>query len=735
MAKEDESDIGDNPEVEKALEKSGAGRSKKKEKPTPSYRVVGSTKIPVSKAMGKVWCSRRDQALAKRKNKGLDDAWDEALRYYNNDQMGHRKGSNTKASGNRGASRRLNDMWSETENIVFANTNALVPALYAKNPRGEFTATDEADDDLATVVEELVNAIGEKKTTPGVNLKPKAKRAVVMCTLTNSAYIEIGYTFKGQSNEQALSDLLELSEQLAKAKKPQDIEEIEGKLQSLENKIDILQPEGPWVKYRKPSCVVRDPDADELVDSNWIMVSDYVSTSFIQAQFGEKDEQGKWKSVYQPTHVLNVGKTDQQGVDDPENNFSLVSDDESAMNGYDNEESFHKAQRTKVWYVWDKTTRRVYMFNDKDWTWPIWVWDDPYKLDRFFPIYDLSFYTAPEGGEAKGEVTYYLDQQDAINEINDEMRRARQWARRNIMYNKNLIKKEDVDAYLAGDKDHAVGVDLPEDGDFGKAVFSQPPPSVQFMQLFDIAPKLQAIDRISSIQDFMRGAQFKTNTTNQAIQKYESTAQTRMDEKIDAVEDMLGDVYWGLAQLCLQFMQAPVVAALIGDERTKIWKNMTPEEIAGSFNVRVVGGSSIKPTSQQKKREALEVGQILGQFASASPAVVMILMKVFERAFDEVAMTDEEWKFLMMSIEQQLQRGNNAPGAGPEGGGSVPAQQGGDPNAVIEQIAQVVDQLPPQAKEALGRALARGVPVKEALAKVAQLSQGQTGNPAQQPVK
>ena len=722
------SDIGDNPEIEKALEKSGAGRKKKKEETGPIYRMVGSTKIPVSKAMGKVWCSRKDQAVAKRKSSGLDEAWDEALRYYNNDQMSHRQGTTGKASGNRGASRRLNDHWSETENIVFANTNALVPALYAKNPEGEFTATASENEQLAVVVEQLVNRLGSMKAAPGVNLKPKAKRAVVMCTLTNSAYLEIGYNFKAQSSEQALMDIQKLADELAKAKTPKEIEKIEGQLQALDEKIDLLQPEGPWVKYRRPHQVLIDCDNDD--DPTWMMVYDFLSTSYLQAVYGVKDEnKDTYKSVYQPTHVLNVGSS---ATDDNENNYSLIPQDESSMNGYNDEDAYRKAQRTKVWYVWDKTTRRLFMFNDKDWTWPIWVWDDPYKLDTFFPLFNLSFYTSPEGGDAKGEVTYYLDQQDAINEINDELRRARQWARRNIMYNKNLIKKEDVDAYLAGDKDYAVGVDLAEDGKMSDAVFSMVPPSMQFMQLFDISSKLQAIDRISSIQDFQRGAQFKTNTTNQAIAKYESTSQTRMDEKIDAIEDLLGDVYWGIAQLCLMYMPPERVATIVGNERVKDWRTMTPEEIAGSFNVRVVGGSSIKPTSQQKKREAMEVGQILGQFASASPAVVMVLMKVFARAFDEVALTDEEWKFLMDGIEQQLQRGNNAPG----GGGDPNAPQGGgDPSggAGLEQVAQLVDALPPQAKEALGRALAQGVPIAEALPKIAQMVQG--GNPAQQPVQ
>ena len=77
---------------------------------------------------------------------------------------------------------------------------------------------------------------------------------------------------------------------------------------------------------------------------------------------------------------------------------------------------------------------------------------------------------------------------------------------------------------------------------------------MNFIQLFDKQPILEAIDRVSSVQPVMRGVEFKTNTTNQAINQYNSVQQTRTDEKIDAVEDFIGQIAWALAQMCLQFM-------------------------------------------------------------------------------------------------------------------------------------------------------------------------------------
>ena len=98
-----------------------------------------------------------------------------------------------------------------------------------------------------------------------------------------------------------------------------------------------------------------------------------------------------------PAHVLkrdagsrDSGEPNMAGHDEEITNFSLFSYDDSQKDwiqlayGYDDERSYRRAQRTYVWRVWDKITRRVLMFAENDWTWPIWVWDDPYGLDDFF---------------------------------------------------------------------------------------------------------------------------------------------------------------------------------------------------------------------------------------------------------------------------------------------------------------------------------------------------------------
>lgn len=716
-------------EVDEAINESlgDAAPRKTRTRRQPSYKVLGDSKIPVSKATGKVWKSRLAQA--ENQVQHVKEAWSEAIRYYENDQLGHRQGQEN-ASGNRLGNRKLNNNITETENVVFANVTTMVPALYARNPEAEFTSNVESKRGLATVIERLVNVLGGRKAAPGINLKAKAKRCVVTCLLTNRAWIKIGWTPKSESSEQALADLAKLSKDLEKAKDSKKLIEIEGQIQALEESIDILQPAGPFAKVRSPFDVMIDPNAKELdlTDAHWLIETDMLPTEFLLARYAEKKRGStEYRSIYQPTHIMKASLEGDDGIENAEN-YSIFSNDkeETAKSfGFTDEESFDKAKMTKVHFVWDKVTRRVLLFNSKDWTWPIWVWDDPLQLDTFFPYYPLTFFESPGGPLTKGEVSYYLDQQDGINEITDELRRARRWARRNIFFNQNVISQEDATAVLNGDDGTARGLNVPPDVKLSDVIGSIPPPSLQYRDIFDKEGLYTAVDRVSSVGAVIRGEQFKTNTNKSAVQANTSAANMRVDEKADQIEDWIGTIYWGIAQLCLMNMEKETVINLIG-ESGEAWENMSPEEI-NALSQTVVGGSTKKPTSAAKKEEALEFGQVLGQFVNAAPGPVLkVMLQVMEKAFDEVTMREEDWSELADAIMQQGQgQGQGQPQQGPGNGMDVTS-------ASPEQLQQLLAQLPPEIKQQVQSAIQSGVSPQKALqGAMAQMQQA----PAEVPVQ
>lgn len=725
--------------VDKALARGGIVSSKKKQpQKDPLYRVVGDSKIPVSRQIGKVHKARVEAAKASRKTAGIDEAWREAIRYYCNDQLAHRDSVVGEASGNRSIGRRRNDSWSETENVVFSNTTTMLPVLYAKNPSCEITPTADDDDvsaQLADTLEDYVNAVASMKTGFGVNLKPKARRAVLISLLTNAGYLKIGYTFKEDSSEEAVQELNDLATKWSEAKTTRDIEEIEGQLQALEDAIELTMPEGPFLKVPSPFNIIIDPESVEsdFSDANWIAEFDYMPTAFVRARFLKKKDERQFASLFEPTHVVKLTAGEANGIDDEVQRFSLFSHDNDKQGkfGYSDDEAYEKAKMTKICWVWDKTTRRVFLYHASDWTWPLWVWDDPMKLSRFFPYFRLSFHETPEGGHAKGEVTYYLDQQDAINEINDEERRTRQNIKFNMFFNSDIITSDTVEEVLKGPDGTARGIPLGEGNEAVKindVLFAYAPDASKYAQFFDVNRKLQAINRISSMNAVLSGEQFKTNTTNKAIENYNDSATIRIDEKTDLIEDWLGDVFQALVELSVMYTPADRIGVVIGKEAAG-WQNMSVDDMRQRISWNIVGGSTDKPTSKAKKKEAVEVMQVLGQFANVSPIALVLALQVAEKAFDEIVIDADDWRMLKDAVQQAAMGQQAAPDAaggqpaGPPGGG-------GDPQAAIQQL---IAKLPPEAKQKMEQLVQQGMPPSQALKTVTQAAQNVQSQTSAQP--
>jgi len=598
---------------------------------------------------------------------------------------------------------------------------------------------------FARAGEKLINALFGMRGAPGVNLKPKAKRNVLIALLMNRAWFEVGYTQKEQSSEQAYSNLVQLSKDLQEAKEDKDIKRIEQEIYALEEKIEFLQPSGPFVRIRLPSQVIVDPDSDDPYgcDANWMLVEDMLPTDYINAVYGQPspDNPDTIMSVFEPTHVLSGSST--SGTDETDmgtNNFSLFNKDAPYKSyGFTDQSSFDRAKRTRVWYAWDKVTRRLEMYADNDWKWPIWVWDDPYQLQNFFPLTPLWFHDNPLSTYAKGEVSYYLDQQDQINEINDEHRRALYWARRNIFFDPDSgVTQEMANKVLEGPKPTATPLRVPEGKKPEDLIFTIVPPSTNFSSLFDKKDLYAAIDRIAATSEAQRGGEFKTNTTNKAIDYYSTMGNMRMDMRLDAIEDAIADVGWKLLQLCLKFMPPATVQSLVGMDVTQFWKQLDPMQDMNRWSVRCVGGSTQKLSSQAKKHDAVEIGQILSQYVKAAPATVLkTSLRMFSEAFDGFTVTKEDWAQIDAEVERTLVAGQGgAPGVGGQAqpgaatAGATAPDQSGQPGGGMQlavMVTRALEQLPPQVLRAIGMALAQGAPPQAILETMMQGAQGVSG--------
>jgi len=698
------------------------GGKKEKAPKTNSFEMIGDLKIPISSKRGKMWQSR--VAAGKKKLEPYKDAWNEAIAYYLNDQTVERNGTKVKSS------RIRKDSSSEIENIVFANISAATPRIYAQNPRMELTANfdDPKAKDFGTVAERLCNVLINKNENPGLGLKAKVRRGVTVAQLTNLVWAEVDFVKKDESSEQAYADITRISKELETAKDVKTIEKLEAELMAIDEKYDMLAPGGPSVQILRADEVIVDPNVTEhgFLDAMWMAKKKMFPTKFLEVKYMREDKEGKQALIFKPDHIIK-SKVEAEGED----NFSLFDKDaDHEAYGYTNKDDFENAKMSAVWYVWDKITRRVEMYLENDWKWPLWVWDDPLKLQRFFPFIPLSLVTPVIGPYSKGEVSYYLDQQDAINDINEHQRLARRWARHNIWFNSSYIDDAAMAKILeGGSKNGAHGLKLPEGVKIEDVVYSILPPGSNFMSLFDKSPQYAAIDRVAPVNEVARGGQYKTNTTNKAIDQYSQSRTVRTDDKVDMVEDWITEIMWCVLQLCLMNYTEEDVVPLLGPIDAKTWGSVAPlppEQINATISsFQAASGSTQKPNSREKKENAMEMSQVLGQFASSAPAALIVALKALENAFDEVVIKEEDWALIRESIEAQIGiQSADAAKIASEGG--LNAQQAQMQQQQIMQAPQIdpamVEQflatLPPEVGQQIAQLIQSGVDPVEAITQV-----------------
>ena len=122
---------------------------------TPSYKVLGDTKIPISKAEGKLWKVRKDQAATVMKD--VTEQWDLTYKYFNADQINIKEDGSLEFKHNK-----LRKGNKNTENLVWANNTGLIPALYSQDPVVEITTNkknDQVSEENVAMLERLFSVL------------------------------------------------------------------------------------------------------------------------------------------------------------------------------------------------------------------------------------------------------------------------------------------------------------------------------------------------------------------------------------------------------------------------------------------------------------------------------------------------------------------------------------------------------------------------------------------------
>lgn len=613
-----------------------------------AYLPVGEMSIPVPKSFGKMVKKYYDDG--KEAIRIDHQKWDRAFQLYR--QCGDEGNINL----DDGSSYPYHFENEADENIIRSNVRTIMRSTYMQNPH--FELTDVTTDELAESLEYIVTFMLNKRSYPGLNLKPKARRWVLHAQLTNFAVLRLDFQAREGSRQEAVDELHAIEAKMEKAKSQKELKECYAHLEALHERMPLANDKGLMISNVMPQNIIVDPNCTliDLSDADWLIEEFDMDRTFMRETYYQKDEDGVYRLRANPNATTEV-------VEDSNTTDVKEKVVDTVINARTQEQQELLAKDTvRCAYFYDKRLRRCSLFNTEDWTHPLYVEDDTMLLSRFFRHFILAFGETVDGIVQPGEISYYVGQVNEVNKINRKAKSIRDTIFNTIVYDRGKSDAKEITKlvnHLRNPRQvRAFGIANNTEGKISDILEALVPPAFQFKEMFDTTNLRQQIDRAASISEIERGQQFRTNTTNQQVNFYAENKEETTGVLRDAIEDCLDDLGWSICEMLVSKYSKEEIIEMVGPQKGAAFEQMTVQEFNQRYRMQVASGSIEKPTSEYKKKEALNIAQAIGQVGQAAPgATLRIMLKLFQTAFSSLVVKKEDWAQLDQETQANLQKG------------------------------------------------------------------------------
>ena len=601
----------------------------------PLYKVMTDNKIAVSKKEGKLWYERLQ--IAKHETAGLRQSWKHISDVY--------KGENKPNEDINKKRLRLDEQDKTFENILWSNTNAISRETIMKLPHIELTGRREDMAMTCTAYEHFINCYMEQVGNCGLNMKEKLIKTDICAQLTNKGVIRLDWVDK--INSDILRDeVSRIEAQLAECKTMEQIKDLEGKLYAINEKLEGSGFDGAQLTLVNPEYLFIDPNSqlESGLDADWMIEERLEYEHILKAKYASKEGTVYAGRESQISAESEMTKDSYMRDQDYDSDYILGGNGQQ----YVKEE---KLKTVKVYYIWDRLKKRVYLYQDGSWDYPLWVWNDPYGLRQFFPYYILHYNVNPVDSNTMSEAAYYLPLMNSLNKINSQIDMARDRAFNVTLVNRRARLEEKDLQNMTNGKPGFVQVDIPEGSKIQDVFMGMPTSGFDNQLLFNKTDIYSVVQKMCSADAISRGEEYKTNTTNQAIQQYSQGRKVIVGIRIDRIMNYYIRLVRDIMYLALnKFDIDDILKYCSGQDAQQISMNKID---VYDPDLHFQADDTIEPTAAMKKQEAAQLAQLFGQFASASPAIIVVVLKMMSRAFNEIVITDEDWQMIMQGFQQQ----------------------------------------------------------------------------------
>lgn len=563
---------------------------------------------------------------------------------------------------------------SPAQNFVRTIVQSLLDLTYMQNPTAEFStiSEDQKQQEFASMMSTVITTLVNKRTAGGLNVRPYILLQMALAHLTNFGVLKLTYTKREVSQELVLDLYNKTKLKLKEIKDDAEAAPYYELLSTLYDRLNQTTPFGLGLKSVWPLHFFVDSECKllDLTDAKWTMELDFIDTAFLQSEYMFLDEENKWRFKYDATKLFDSKKTEATSIEDAQAKLvDAIMPEEAAE-----QRRIRLKNKTPCVWVQDKTTRQTYLYILDRWDSPVWVYEDEMELSRFFHYFILSFSAGTGSVVKNSESSYYIPFQNAINDIEKTKQFVRKTAFKTFVFNSDAIDEAEINKIFKAileRKNEFKGVGLKlKDRELDLEKIFKPflMPQGQIAELFDTSSLTQAVDKTSRLAEAFRGQEFKTNTTNDAIAQYQNVAGTRLNTLVDAVEEVAAQLFWAIAEVIVSKYDQAAISELVGEKLAMQFHPMPVKEFNKTIAMSVEAGSSEKENSTGKKKEAIQIIQMLGQFGKAAPqSVLSVIFRMLRSVFSRKLVSDgdiEALKAETAATMQQPQSGTQPPANG-----------------------------------------------------------------------
>jgi hypothetical protein len=549
--------------------------------------------------------------------------------------------------------------WAVTANLIGAFIDILVSFLYARNPDVSARKAKRVDpigtgqeDDFAKTMELVISTLWK---APSARLKVNC-RAQVRSTLTNGVgwlkaiVVSNGTNIPQLQNElgdirKNLAQIEELKARLARqaameavdapqaslefgddaalmappapaappvedpenpycAMSDEERDAEEGRLRDLEasvsNRLEVAVRKGMAVDVVAPEDMQVSLDVRSVTDhaiANWNANAIYRPIKSLAAMFpGLKESDVKSAKQYFQRRQTELEPLSDQvkltGVADSEVDAEAAEQYSAGGNANKDENGVPFG---KIVELWNRETGHVYTMIDGVKRWAKPPYQPDYPTTRFYPYFLTAFYPV-DGARHPQSLTWRLMKlQDEYAATRSSLRLTRQRAAPGTIFNSSSLDPTEAAKIERSTHQEFTGIKPTDPTQPLRDIFAEKPVAVGDMRLYDTAPILADMERISGVQEALQQSSTAPKTATEAeIQQSGFASRTTADR--DVLETMLTDLAHYTGELALSALDMKDAERIAGAKA--FWPHgMAIDDLLSMVEVSIEAGTTGKPKS------------------------------------------------------------------------------------------------------------------------------------------